>query len=904
MLLQVGARLGPYEILGLIGAGGMGEVYRARDTRLRRTVAVKILSNVDTTAPDRLERFAREAQAAAALNHTNLLVVYDVGVDEHRPFIVSELLEGETLRDALTLRTGWPVRKALDAAVQICRGLAAAHTHGIVHRDLKPENIFICDDGIVKILDFGLARLIEPSPAPFRDATASLTGEGVVLGTVGYMAPEALRGATVDHRADIFAFGAVLYELLTGRRPFAGDCAADVMSAILTTDPPTLTELGVNVSEPLTRILARCLDKRAEARFQSASDLVFALDALATSSSATVPAEALTRKGRTPWRRSALAALGGLLLSAAVGFGFLWGRGAAQLQPVSAVAPSLPRVQRLTELAGLEEFPAISPDGKSVAFTANVGGRREIFVRLIAGGSPLQITNAPVDHQLPRWSPDSSALVYFAPAAPGDAQGTIWEVSALGGAPRRITSSLGGADVSARDGAIVCFRLAGDAIELVTSPRDGSRFQTVARFPSGSYYWYPRWSPDAKWIGFQRGDGSRFDVFATPAAGGEPRQLTRDNTLVSGFSWLPDSSGILYSSGRRSTVPYLPLLHLWETGLEEEEPRQITFDEVSYMYPDVAKDGTIVVSRMQRTFDIWKFPIAGSAVENVRRGVRVTHQTGHVQTPTASPNGQDLAFLSDSGGHANLWVIGTDGSGLRQLTDERDPDVAVGVPNWSPDGRSIAFVSSRGNPGYTFGTWLVNPDGGNLRSLLPQALGVAWSPDGRWLYYVERANDVVKKMPVDGGPAVIVRPERARNLIGVDGSTLYYLVERALVDGRPEFEIRAASPEDGPSRLVASVPASRLASWQIQIVNPSLSPDGQWLAQALIDGFTTNIWALSTTSGEWRQVADFGDRSTFIARRVAWSPDGRFILAAVGEGDADIVLLRGSRADEAARGPS
>lgn len=891
MSLQLGTRLGPYEILGLIGAGGMGEVYRARDTRLHRIVAVKTLRAFDLAAPDRLERFSREAQAAASLNHANLLAVYDVGVDGHGSFIVSELLEGETLRDALTPGVGWPIRKALAVATQIGRGLEAAHAHGIIHRDLKPENIFIGDNGVVKILDFGLARLADTAPA-MTDATASLTGEGHLLGTVGYMSPETLRGGTVDHRADIFAFGAVLYEILTGRRAFAGDSAADTMTAILTTDPPNVTEITASIPEPLAHGVMRCLAKQPEARFQSTSDLVFAMETLPLSPAA-APLSGSSQSSRTPWSRYSLPALIGLLLlSAAVGLGVRWGRGVAEPRSASAVVSSLPRVERLTEFVGLEEFPAVSPDGKSVAFTANVGGKRQLFVRLVAGGSPLQLTNAAVDHQLPRWSPDSSELVYFAPAAPGDAQGTIWAVSALGGAPRRITNSLGGADVS-RDGAIVSFRLAEDAIELVTSPRDGSRFQTIAQFPARSYYWYPRWSPDAKWIAFQRGDGSRFDVFAVPAGGGDSHQLTHDNTLVSGFSWLPDSSGILYSSGRRSTVPYLPVLHLWETHFGNEEPRQITFDEISYMHPDVANDGTTVVSRMRREFDVWKFPVDGAPAENARRGVRVTHQTGNVQTPTTSPNGQDIAFLSDSGGHANLWVIGMDGSGLRQITHERDPDVAVGIPQWSPDAQTIAFVSSRGNPGYAFGIWLVNPDGGNLRSLLPLALGVAWAPDGRRLYYVERANDVLKKISVDGGQPIVVRTEKARNVIGLDGSTLYYLVERALVDGRPEFDIRAASPEDGPSRLLASVPASRLGGWQIQIVNPALSPNGQWLAQALIDGFTTNIWALSTATGEWRQITDFGDRVTFIARRVTWSSDGKSILASVGEGDADIVLLNG-----------
>jgi Tol biopolymer transport system component len=255
-----------------------------------------------------------------------------------------------------------------------------------------------------------------------------------------------------------------------------------------------------------------------------------------------------------------------------------------------------------------------------------------------------------------------------------------------------------------------------------------------------------------------------------------------------------------------------------------------------------------------------------------------------------------VAFLSDSGGHSNLWVVNTETGELRQVTHERDPGVAVGAPIWSPDGSAIAFSYTRGNPGLTFGVWLVNPDGSNLRRLANPALGAAWSNDGRWVYFSTRGSDataevVLKKTPVGGGEAVTVTTERLRNVIGSDGSTLYYVFERPLVDGTPEFEIRAATPEDGAFRVVARIPPARVPIWQI--VNPALSPDGKWLAQALTDGFTTNIWALSTTTGEWRQITDFGSRATVIARRVSWSSDGRFVFAALGEADADIVMLDG-----------
>jgi Tol biopolymer transport system component len=262
-----------------------------------------------------------------------------------------------------------------------------------------------------------------------------------------------------------------------------------------------------------------------------------------------------------------------------------------------------------------------------------------------------------------------------------------------------------------------------------------------------------------------------------------------------------------------------------------------------------------------------------------------------VLTPTESPDGNQIAYISDTGGHANIWVRSAKGP-LRQITFEQDPDVAVGIPIWSPDGRWIAFVSSRGNVGFAFGVWLVRPDGSELRQLLRRGLGVAWSPDGRELYYVESAGSVIKKVSVNGGEPVTVRDQPVRNLIAVHGTNVYAVVERALMDGRPEIEIQAVPIDGGSARVIKTINASQVALSNGPF-NPALSPDGRWLAMPLTDGFTTNVWALSTEDGRLQQVTNFGDRAVFIARRVSWSADGRSILAAIGEADADIVLLDG-----------
>jgi Tol biopolymer transport system component len=883
MALTPGTKLGSHEVVSQLGSGGMGEVYRARDHKLNRDVAIKVLPKDLASDHDRLRRFEQEAQAAAALSHPNILAVYGFSTTEElAPYLITELLEGQTLREQLQ-QGKIPVRKAVEFALQTARGLAAAHDRGIVHRDLKPENLFLTRDGVVKILDFGLAKLVvpEPSGSPTSMATVSVTEAGVVLGTVGYMSPEQVRGQSLDHRSDIFSLGAILYEMLSGNRAFEGKTTADTMSAILKEEPATLSGIGRNLPPALGRIVHRCLEKDPAERFQSARDLAFNLELVSRDETGSGAAVALPARTGQRWLIPALLALAFL---GAAGLGFF----ARGLRP-QAENPSPAELMRLTDFVGMEEFPALSPDGKSVAFTADVGGRRQVWVRLLAGGTPLQATHDDADHQYPRWSPDSSSLIYFSPSQEPDGEGKIWQVSALGGTARPLVSSLGGADVSHDGKHIAYFHSSQGQLELSVADPDGSNSRKLAVLPSEYNYSDLRWSPDDRKLGFQRGRTFDYDVFYVPAEGGSPQAITRDGNPLEGFAWLPDGSGVVYSSSRGDTVLYLRTMNLWSVRTGGQNLRQLTFGETSYVSPDLDRHGNIVATRRQIQFDIWRYPVDGRPEENVRRGVQITHQTGTVQTPSAGPGDRELVYLSDSGGHGNLWVLNLETQQNRQVTFEHDPQVTIGVPVWSPDGKHIAYVK-RGLNAWNVDLWLMNPDGSDAHKVSDGGGWACWSPDSRWLYFSppgENGFRIAKVSPAGGGN-LPVRTQGQKPAVDA-GGRLFFVQSLPALNGLSDMEILVADPENGPARSLTRISGSRLSSWLL--MQPVLSPDGKWLAMLLTDGPTTDIWAQPSTGGPVRRITDFGRQATFITRRVSWSSDGHSIYAAVGKGEADIVLM-------------
>jgi Tol biopolymer transport system component len=546
---------------------------------------------------------------------------------------------------------------------------------------------------------------------------------------------------------------------------------------------------------------------------------------------------------------------------------------------------------RITDAGGIEDSPAISPDEKMVAFVARASGRRQIWVRLLARGAPLQITRDDTDHDEPRWAPDSSSLIYFSPSPVSGRQGTIWEVPALGGPPRRIALALGCGDFSHDGRYIALFRSGTGRTELVAVARAGPDVRHIANVAAEELQEHPRWSPDDRWIAFRMAS-PYFDerIYVVAAAGGQPREVARADELK-GLSWLGDGSGLVYSSSAGSTILYPPSFNLRTVRRDGTRDRQLTFGDVAYVDPDVHRSGRLVASRVQGRADIWRFPIEGKPEANSRNGVRITQQTSHLQTPSVSPDGQEMVYLSDNGGHGNLWIAKTDGTAPRQITFERDPMRPVGVPVWSPTDDQIVFILTRnGQPGQ----WVIRSDGSGLRQLVPSGIAAAWSSDGQWVYYVVVRNGVscIEKISIDGGRPVLVRSDQAYAPVATDGSVFYYATFLRPENRSWDYEFRRASSESGKYEVLARIAGGRApdSPFNLQMV---LSPDRRWLAAPLNDGGTTNLWLLPAAGGDMRQVTDFGTRPVEIVRRVSWSPDSKYLYAAVAERDADIVMLDG-----------
>jgi serine/threonine protein kinase/Tol biopolymer transport system component len=773
MSIETGTRLGRYEIRSQLGAGGMGEVYRARDLELGRDVAIKVLPSTFSTDRDRLHRFQQEACAAGALNHPNVLVVHDIGSHAGAPYVVSELLEGETLRKRIG---GTPLgqRRAIDYALQIANGLAAAHEKGIIHRDLKPDNIFITNDGRAKILDFGLAKLTQldgdqaQTDIPTRRVD---TDPGVVMGTVGYMSPEQLKGRAVDQRSDIFSFGAILYEMLSGRRAFHGDSAAETMSAILKEDPSELSDTNKTVSPALERIVNHCLEKNAELRFHSARDLAFALESLSGSTAtetSTVPAvgpRRMKKRELIAWIVAATAVLTAVAL-AIVRFQ----RVPAEVRTVrSFILP--PEKSSFDFSARVGSNIAVSPDGRRLAFVAAVEGKQLLWIRSLESVS-VQALAGTEGAIYPFWSADSRFVGFFA-------EQRLKKIDVAGGPPITLCNAPDGRGGTwNRDGVIVfapsssgvLYRIAAaGGVATAVTKLDEARVETSHRWPF--------FLPDGEHFLYLSGGGAGFTISegAAIAVSSLTKQdskvitsansnaayaqgyllFLRERTLMAqGFDPKRlETTGDAFPIGEQVQTGRAPGTGIfsvsedgvlvYQSGPGESGSELIWFDRTnkpvgklgdlspynSFSLSPDGKSATVAVSNQVGGSNLWLYEVA--------RGLKTPFTFGAAQTrgQVWSPDGGTIFFTSNRKGHFDLYRKASSGAGSEELLVESNLDKTA--TSISPDGRFLLYHAV--DPKTKADLWVLPLDGGQKPFAFLQGefneVNAQFSPDGRWVAY-------------------------------------------------------------------------------------------------------------------------------------------------------------------------
>ncbi|MGH9777049.1 MAG: protein kinase domain-containing protein [Candidatus Acidiferrales bacterium] len=672
---MIGRTLGQYRVVQKLGAGGMGEVYRAADTRLGRDVALKFLPEVFARDPDRLARFEREAKLLASLNHPNIAAIYGLEEADGVRFLVLELVEGETLAERLASGS-LPVEEAVAVCRQIAEGLESAHSKGIIHRDLKPANIKITPEGKVKVLDFGLAKAFEGEAAA-RDLSQSptmsdiATRSGVVLGTAAYMSPEQARGKTVDTRTDIWAFGCVLYESLSGLPVFHADTVSDTVAGILRGEPDWQF-LPAETPASLRRLLRRCLQKDAARRLQHMGDARLEIEEALVG-----PEEAPTIVApRRDWRRLALLCAGSLLVGALAASLVV-----LQVRPPPGQAAM--QFSVVTNFAGVEAQPTLSPDGRSVAFVSNRDGQYDIYVGLVTGGSLIRITSDPNLKARPRWSPDGSKIVYARLNETG--LWDIWVVPALGGTPRRLIA--GGTDPAwSPDGKQLAYAHAVAGTLWVADATGGNPRAVTERENIVVTHRQPAFSRDGRRLAFvRRGGGPYGELAVVEIESGKIQELTRDGRLALSPVWSPDDRSIYFASGRGGTV------NIWKIAAAGGEPVPITAGQGADAELDLSADGRrLVFSVYRENQNLAEVDLAAPGKPALKW---LTSDSARSESgPAYSPDGRRIAYFSGRQGteFETIWVMEADGSNAVQLVDDGRTNV---YPRWTPDGRELIYSS-------------------------------------------------------------------------------------------------------------------------------------------------------------------------------------------------------------------
>lgn len=877
MTVAAGTRLGPYEILAPLGAGGMGEVYRARDTRLERDVAVKVLPEGFAGSPEALARFASEARSVAALSHPNILALFDVGEADGVHYAVSELLEGETLRMAMA-HGPMPPRRALDIAREVADGLAAAHEKGIIHRDVKPENVFLTKDGRAKVLDFGLARhdSSRRDPGDTRSPTlAAISEKGVVLGTVAYMSPEQARGTNVDFRSDQFSLGIVLYEMLSGGKPFDAASVPETLTAIIRDEPEPLEKRAPHVPAPVRWVVERLLAKEASERYDATGDVARDLKGLRdhlSSWTQALPAAGPAGKGAFRW--VALAA-GAVLL---VILGALAGRGTAP----PPIPP--PRLAYITS-SGRDADPAISPDGRLCAFASSRDGVSRIWLKQLAEGSEIALTAGP--DAAPRFTPDSTGIFFVRQETSDPA---LYRVATLGGPPQRILAGATEADVSP-DGARLAFiriRVSESARtpELWVAGTDGSgeRLVDTAETPQLRS---PRWSPDGKWVATTRGEinaGSPWMVVLVNPATAEKRTLPAPAGLgeLSNVAWTHGGRALVYGRRDQAIVPSSEGAYsLQDVGTGAL--RTIAFSLGVGQGLDIAASGRLIVTSLVIPTNLLEVPLAGSDKTRkwLTQGSQVNFQ------PLLAGDGESLVLTSNRDGNGDIWELNRRSSSVRRLTSHPASDADVFL---SRDGKTLLWSSAR--TGH-FEIWGASGDGSAPHRISDDGVDAenpSLSRDGSTIVYVsfnEKKSGIWTIHP-DGTNARLLAP--GRNVlpeISPDGAWVSF------VNQGPTQEIRVVRLADGvPVFRIADVPPGRgFISGRHRWL-----PDGRRIAFLGGDGARTAIYMQDVvpgvdTSATRRKLATFEPGVELHSFGLA--PDMSFVVVAARQPTSNLLEIDG-----------
>ncbi|MBZ5590462.1 MAG: protein kinase [Acidobacteriia bacterium] len=883
MTLSSGTRLGPYEIVAKLGEGGMGEVYRARDARLNRDVAIKVLPALFADDPERLARFTREAQVLASLNHPNIAHIH--GLEERA--LVMELVEGEDL-SALIARGPLPLADALPIARQIADALEAAHEKGIVHRDLKPANIKVRADGTVKVLDFGLAKAWEEQgtsasdPAVSPTITGHHTRAGVILGTAAYMSPDQARGKPVDKRADIWAFGCLLYEMLTGSRAFGGETVSDTLAAVLMTDVD-LTVLPAQTPPGVRRLLRRCLQRDAKVRLHDIADARLELDDTAPEPTQVVVAAAPPARRRL--RAWALASV----TVAAAGFVALAVWRLAPRAPENR-GPAVVRLARLTRDSGHSEWPSWSPDGTLLAYSSDRSGNSEIYVRREAGGQDVNITNDPAEDVQPAFSPDGNSVAFVSTRSSktglvriGGALrrvrtygGDLWVVPALGGSARRLAS----------DANFPAWRPDGSGILYVSGPEDR---RSVLEVPASGGA--PRtalsverssWeidriacSPDGRWISL---DTNEKGLLLMPAAGGTPHPLLK----ALAHAW-DASSGRLYvvnldpQGGSR-----IELVDVSSDGqIGPHGPVTVSLLTTELLQLAVSRDGLrIAVPELEASRNLTRLPLAagGGAPSGPEEPLATGRETDSY--PSVTQDGRRIAFVSDILGHEDVSILDVE-TRRRERLQLPGEDIAEVSPNWMPDGRQLLISRSQG--GARSSIWVVALDGSRADELFSRTAQSAYtlnpSPDGKKMAYVDASSGVQQVFVFD------FELRKATQVTESPGDKFDTIFSP---DGR---WIAITAYKDGAVQLfrvpATGGPMQQLTTGGERMRHPSFSPDGKWI---YIQPSHRNIFRVPAVGGALEQVTHFPDANLFLEEPTV-SPDGRYLYYSRENGGASLWLM-------------